>query len=98
MIWHRPSNFTGPDHVTGDRHATAFTAPETPRPRRPGTWTCIAGKWHVWKVVGGIMLSDEDAKKLRDFGTIDELVNWLYLNGEQPAARAINKSWKDHHG
>lgn len=36
------------------------------------------------------MLSDENAKKLREFDTVDAAINWLFLNGAKPAARALN--------
>lgn len=50
--------------------------------------------WHAWQGVGGILLSDERIKQLREFATVDDVINWLYLHGEKPAARALNEG---HH-
>jgi hypothetical protein len=50
----------------------------------------VFGKWHVWQGVAQILLSDEDAKKLRSFKTTDDCINWLFLNGEREAARSLN--------
>lgn len=55
----------------------------------------ITGKWHAWDTHNGVMLSDEGSKTLRHFTDIDQCVNWLYLNGDKPAAREINKHWKE---
>lgn len=51
----------------------------------------IHNQWHAWPCIGGFYLSDENAKKLRQFKTIDDVINWLYLSGEKDAARAFNK-------
>jgi hypothetical protein len=48
------------------------------------------GHWHAWQGTAHILLSDQDTQHLRYFGTLDECVNWLYLNGDKPAARALN--------
>ena len=53
----------------------------------------IFGKWHFWQAVGGFLLSDEEAKKLRKFASIDEAVNWLFFTDKE-AARYINKAAK----
>ena len=45
--------------------------------------------WHAWQGVGGILLSNEISKQLRSFKDTDACINWLYLNGEQPVARAL---------
>lgn len=50
--------------------------------------------WHAWQGVAGILLSDESVKKLRGFKTVDECINWLYLNDHRDAARALNKHVK----
>ena len=50
----------------------------------------IHGYWHAWQGAAGILLSDESRKKLRQFPTVDDAVNWLFLNGERPAARGLN--------
>jgi hypothetical protein len=55
----------------------------------------IKGKWHVWQLPAErVMLSDEEAKKLRQFDNVDECINWLFLEGEKEAARALNKHAK----
>jgi hypothetical protein len=55
----------------------------------------IFGKWHAWQLpFEYVMLSDEEAKKLRQFDNVDECINWLYLEGEKDAARALNKHVK----
>lgn len=53
----------------------------------PGTY----GNWHWWQGAQ-FMLSDESTKELRAFESIDDCVNWLWLNGFRDAARAINGS------
>jgi hypothetical protein len=52
------------------------------------------GKWHAWEGMVGILLSDEDNKKLRQFPDVDATINWLWLEGEKDAARALNKHVK----
>lgn len=56
------------------------------------------GIWHAWDAnnpfAPGIYLSDESRKKLRKFGSTDDTVNWLYLNGHKDAARALNAHCK----
>lgn len=47
-------------------------------------------QWHAWQGAASVLLSDESAKKLREFPTADACVNWLFLNGDKPAARALN--------
>jgi hypothetical protein len=55
----------------------------------------IHGQWHAWQGVGSIvMLSDESTKTLRSFIDPDECVNWLFVNGDKPAARALNQHIK----
>lgn len=50
----------------------------------------IHGRWHAWEVPAGrIMLSDEEVKKLRQFDSADDCVNWLYIEGYKHAARAM---------
>ena len=52
--------------------------------------------WHLWEATKGFLLSDESIKKLYSFKTIDQAVNWLYLNGYKDAARALNnKQFKE---
>jgi hypothetical protein len=56
----------------------------------------IFGKWHAWEGTVGILLSDEDIKKLRQFKTVDEVINWLWFNDDKGAARALNKHKGNH--
>lgn len=51
-------------------------------------------KWHAWEGAARLILSDETDKKLRYFKSTDDCVNWLYLNDEKPAARALNSHVK----
>ena len=46
--------------------------------------------WHAWQGVAGILLSNENTKELRGFTNVDACINWLFLNDEKPAARALN--------
>jgi hypothetical protein len=47
--------------------------------------------WHAWEgVKSRILLSNETTKNLREFNTIDDVINWLFLNGERDAARYFN--------
>ncbi len=56
----------------------------------------IFDKWHAWQEISnGVLLSDEDTKILRQFASVDETINWLYLNGEKPAARALHEHTKE---
>ena len=48
------------------------------------------GHWHAWDGVAGVLLSDESTKTLRQFPTVDACINWLFLAGHKPAARALN--------
>lgn len=50
----------------------------------------IFENWHAWQSGAHILLSDEAAKKLRQFAKPDDAVNWLFLNQNKPAARALN--------
>ncbi len=36
------------------------------------------------------MLSNENTKELRQFKTLDDVINWLFLNGNKEAARHFN--------
>lgn len=56
-------------------------------------FSCKENRWHAWEATKGILLSDESVKKLRQFGTIDDVVNWLYTNGQRDVARELNKHW-----
>lgn len=50
----------------------------------------INGKWHAWDSAPYFLLSDEGTKTLRKFRSADEAINWLFLNGAGPTARALN--------
>lgn len=50
----------------------------------------IFNHWHAWQGAAGILLSDESTKKLREFPDVDACINWLFLSGDRPAARALN--------
>jgi len=52
------------------------------------------GHWQAWEGVSTILLSDENTKKLRGFTTWDDVINYLFLDGSQDAARALNKQLK----
>jgi hypothetical protein len=52
--------------------------------------------WHAWQnTQNRIVLSDESTKRLFDFPSPDACVNWLYMQQEQPAARALNSHIKE---
>lgn len=48
------------------------------------------GHWAAWQGTAGILLSDESVKKLREFETPDDCINWLFQFGCKDAARALN--------
>lgn len=52
------------------------------------------GRWHAWPTNGVVVLSDEDEKQLREFATLDDTVNWLFMHDHKDAARALNKHAK----
>lgn len=60
--------------------------------------TATYANWHAWEngnpFAPRVLLSDEDIKQLRYFHTWDDAINWLYLNGNKEAARAINSQIK----
>tara|TARA_R110002020_G_scaffold121957_1_gene277141 strand:+ start:1326 stop:1520 length:195 start_codon:yes stop_codon:yes gene_type:complete len=51
---------------------------------------------HYWFTIpqGDLMVSDENTKTLKCFKTIDDAVNWLFLNGFKESARQLNKNLK----
>ena len=55
----------------------------------------IFEKWHAWDGTAHLILSDETNKKLRYFKSTDDCINWLFLNSEKPAARALNSHVKE---
>ena len=46
--------------------------------------------WHAWAGTAGILLSNETTKRLQQFDTIDDVINWLFITGEREAARHFN--------
>ena len=54
----------------------------------------ICKHWHCWKGNSNYLLSNEDTKQLRQFKTIDDCINYLFVNGNREAARALNKHIK----
>lgn len=50
----------------------------------------IFDQWHAWQGASKVMLSNETAKKLYAFDTLDAAINWLYVNGAKTAARALS--------
>lgn len=58
----------------------------------------IYDNWHAWCGTSEILLSDEAQKKLHTFNTTDDAVNWLYANGYQHVARALNTHIRDISG
>lgn len=47
--------------------------------------------WHAWSSNNAWLLSNEMNKKLLQFDSFDDMINWLYLNGHKEAARHFNK-------
>lgn len=50
--------------------------------------------WHLWTTQNGVMLSDERNKELRQFETIDDAINWLWVCGNKETARGIHNQTK----
>jgi hypothetical protein len=49
-------------------------------------------RFHGWTgAAGKFLLSDEQEKYLREFPTVDDAINWLFLNGYKEDARAFNR-------
>ena len=40
----------------------------------------IFSNWHAWQANSSILLSDENIKKLYQFNTIDDCINWLFID------------------
>lgn len=55
----------------------------------------IHGDWHAWQGTAAVMLSDESTKRLMEFPDVDSCINWLFVNGQRPAARALNAHAKE---
>lgn len=50
---------------------------------------------HYWEgAIRQIMVSDENTKTLTAHKSIDDAINYLYLNGFKDSAREINKAKK----
>lgn len=64
-------------------------------PQVPKMKGFIYQNWHAWESNGRVLLSDESVKKLRDFGTPDDCINWLFTNDQKDAARALNAHIKN---
>lgn len=56
----------------------------------------ICGFWHAWQGTSKVMLSDESVKKIREFETMDDCINWLYVNGFKDVAKSLHKHVKDN--
>ena len=54
------------------------------------TFTFQYEKWHAWESNSQYLLSDENEKKLRTFKSTDDCINWLFLNKQLAAARAMH--------
>lgn len=77
----------------GSKHSIEFKVTEpvqVPKPLKPFEF----GQWAVWQGTAQILLSDESVKKLREFKTVDECINWLFVNDYKEAARALNSHAK----
>lgn len=50
--------------------------------------------WAIWNNDNPfhprVMVSDESIKKLREFKTHDDAINWLFMDGHKDCARALN--------
>jgi len=46
--------------------------------------------WHAWQSNNSYLLSDENNKKLRQFETFDDMINYLMLSGNRDAAKHFN--------
>jgi hypothetical protein len=54
----------------------------------------IFENWHCWASNGQILLSNELTKTLYSFWNTDEAINWLFISGRKPAARALHQHTK----
>ena len=55
----------------------------------------IHNNFHIWESNSKILVSDESIKKLSQFSTIDEAINYLFLSGQRECARELNKHWNN---
>ena len=58
------------------------------------TITAECNNWQLWTTHSGVMLSDESNKELRQFETIDDAINWLWIYRNKETARGIHKQTK----
>ena len=55
----------------------------------------ILDSHHVWQNKhGNVLVSDESVKALRQYATMDDAINGLYVSGHQMLARAIHTAYK----
>jgi hypothetical protein len=60
-----------------------------------GSKICLdADGWHIWtNTQGRLIVNGPDAdNRFRDFATVDDGINWLFLTGHQEIARFVNKA------
>lgn len=51
---------------------------------------------HIWYGTNDtIMVSNESTKKLHQFNSNDDAINYLFLNGQREAARALHHTTKE---
>ena len=75
------------------------TQAETPHKTGITMKPFIFEQWQAWDKQNPftdkpIYLSDENNGILREFATVDDTINWLFVNGHKPAARALNRHVK----
>lgn len=51
--------------------------------------------WHAWQSNNNWLLSDESIKKLRQFNSFDDMINYLWFNGNKDVAKYFNKLSKE---
>jgi len=58
----------------------------------------IFNQWHVWdNLNNAFLLSNEETKDLKQFKTLDDCVNYLYLiANDKMAARELNKAMREY--
>ena len=62
------------------------------KPHIPNIIGTTAEGIHYWKGTGNhqLMVSDENTKALKSFESVDNAINWLYVNGFKDSARELN--------
>ena len=48
-------------------------------------------EWHTWSATKGYLVSNENTKKLLRFDELDDVINYLWIEGAKDAARSLNK-------